>query len=42
VGLMEILARSGRRDEYHVMRERFFSNRTGPPELRRLDRQVGQ
>jgi hypothetical protein len=42
VGLMEILARSGRRDEYHVLRERFFSNRTGPPELRRLDRQVGK
>jgi hypothetical protein len=42
VGLMEILARSGRRDEYLVLRERFFSNRIGPPELRKLDRQVGQ
>jgi len=42
VGLMEILARSGRRDEYLVLRERYFSNRTGPPELRRLDRLVAQ
>ncbi|MBW2273163.1 MAG: DUF2723 domain-containing protein [Deltaproteobacteria bacterium] len=40
-GLLRILAGAGRTDEYRALRERFFSNRLPPLELRRLDREAG-
>ena len=40
-GLLRILAGAGRTDEYRALRERFFTNRVPPLELRRLDREAG-